>query len=237
MNEESIKNFLTTCVYQEMNSFHQSQDEDYNHEFSKKFMKRWKRLNWSEKYFGSHLRLAYTVRKAAAVVIVILSLAAANQVSAKVFGFNAWKYLLSYDSKNKLEVREYVGQNQDKKTKESLPDVIHEKPTFVPKGFRYYSHDELSSGNALYDEWRDGKKNTLQYSRGKVREGDQIYTDSEYEQKLKTSVMGYEAYYYIKGNEEWIMWDDKEYNYMILLIKKGNYKAELLKMANSLYQK
>ena len=25
-----------------------------------------------------------------------------------------------------------------------------------------YSHDELSSGNALYDEWRDGKKNTLQ---------------------------------------------------------------------------
>lgn len=41
--------------------------------------------------------------------------------------------------------------------------------------------------------------------------------------------MGYEAYYYIKGNEEWIMWDDKEYNYMILLIKKGNYKAELLK--------
>ena len=49
--------------------------------------------------------------------------------------------------------------------------------------------------------------------------------------------MGYQAYYYIKGNEEWIMWDDKEYNYMILLIKKGNYKAELLKMANSLYQK
>ena len=105
MNEESIKKFLTTCVYQEMNSFHPSQDEDYNHEFSKKFMKRWKRLNWSEKYFGSHLRLAYTVRKAAAVVIVILSLAAANQVSAKVFGFNAWKYLLSYDSKDKLEVR------------------------------------------------------------------------------------------------------------------------------------
>lgn len=115
MNEESIKKFLTTCVYQEMNSFHPSQDEDYNHEFSKKFMKRWKRLNWSEKYFGSHLRLAYTVRKAAAVVIVILSLAAANQVSAKVFGFNAWKYLLSYDSKDKLEVREYVGQNQDEK--------------------------------------------------------------------------------------------------------------------------
>lgn len=78
-------------------------------------------------------------------MIVILSLAAANQVSAKVFGFNAWKYLLSYDSKDKLEVREYVGQNQDEKTKESLPDVIHEKPTFVPKGFRYYSHDELSS--------------------------------------------------------------------------------------------
>ena len=180
---------------------------------------------------------AICVWRIPSVMIVILSLAVANQVSAKVFGFNAWKYLLSYDSKSKVEIREYVGQNQDEKTKESLPDVIHEKPTFVPKGFRYYSHDELSSGNALYDEWRDGKKNTLQYSRGKVREGDQIYTDSEYEQKLKTSVMGYEAYYYIKGNEEWIMWDDKEYNYMILLIKKGNYKAELLKMANSLYQK
>ena len=74
----------------------------------------------------------------------------------------------------------------------------------------------------------------IHYSIAVVKSGN---TDSEYEQKLKTSVMGYEAYYYIKGNEEWIMWDDKEYNYMILLIKKGNYKAELLKMANSLYQK
>lgn len=37
MNEESIKRFLTTCVYQEMNSFHPSQDEDYNHNFQKKF--------------------------------------------------------------------------------------------------------------------------------------------------------------------------------------------------------
>lgn len=35
MNEESIKSFLTTCVYQEMNSFHPSQEEEYNHEFSK----------------------------------------------------------------------------------------------------------------------------------------------------------------------------------------------------------
>ena len=165
MNEESIKRFLTTCVYQEMNSFHPSQEEDYNHEFSKKFKKRWKRLNWSEKYFGSHLRLAYTVRKAAAVVIVILSLAAANQVSAKVFGFNAWKYLLSYDSKDKLEVREYVGQNQDEKTKESLPDVIHEKPTFVPKGFWYSLDDSSTSGNFNYSEWKEGKNNLIQYIR------------------------------------------------------------------------
>ena len=237
MNEESIKRFLMTCVYQEMNSFHPSQDEDYNHEFSKKFMKRWKRLNWSEKYFGSHLRLAYTVRKAAAVVIVILSLAAANQVSAKVFGFNAWKYLLSYDSKDKLEVREYVGQNQDEKTKESLPDVIHEKPTFVPKGFRYSLDDSSTSGNFNYIEWKEGKNNLIQYIRCKHTEGDYIYTDSEFEKKIKTRVMGYEAYYYIKGKEKWIIWDDKKYNHMISITKKGNYKNEIVKMANSLYQK
>lgn len=91
-----------------------------------------------EKYFGAICSLAYTVRKAAAVVIVILSLAAANQVSAKVFGFNAWKYLLSYDSKDKLEVREYVGQNQDEKTKESLPDVIHEN-LHLCRRVSYYS--------------------------------------------------------------------------------------------------
>lgn len=237
MNEESIKRFLTTCVYQEMNSFHPSQEEDYNHEFSKKFKKRWKRLNWSEKYFGSHLRLAYATRKVAAVLVLILSLAAANQVSAKVFGFNAWKYLLSYDTKSKMEIRTYVGQNKDEKTKESLPVVIHKKPTYVPSGFQYYAHDELPSGNTLYDEWREGKESTLQYSRMKLGEDNRIYTDSEYKQKVKTSVMGYEAYYYVKGREEWIIWDDKEYNYMILLIKKGDYKAELLKMAKSLYQK
>lgn len=115
MNDEEIKRFLTLCVYQEMNSFQPSQEEDYNHEFSKKFRKRWKKMNWSEKYFGSHLHLAYAVRKVAAVLVMILSLAAANQVSAKVFGFNAWKYLLSYDEKSKMEVREYVGQNHDEK--------------------------------------------------------------------------------------------------------------------------
>ena len=237
MNEESIKRFLTTCVYQEMNSFYPLKEEDYNHEFSKKFKKRWKRLNWSEKYFGSHLRLAYTVRKVAAVVIVILSLAAANQVSAKVFGFNAWKYLLSYDSKGKVEIRDYVGQNQNEKTKESFPDVIHEKPTFVPKGFRYSVDNATQSGNFSYNEWKEGKENLIQYTRCKHMEGDYIYTDSEFEKKIKTSVMGYEAYYYIKGKEKWIIWDDKQYNHMITITKKGNYKNEILKMANSLYQK
>lgn len=36
-------------------------------------------------------------------------------------------------------------------------------------------------------------------------EGDYIYTDSEFEKKIKTRVMGYEAYYYIKGKEKWII--------------------------------
>lgn len=237
MNDEEIKRFLTLCVYQEMNSFQPSQEEDYNHEFSKKFRKRWKKMNWSEKYFGSHLHLAYAVRKVAAVLVMILSLAAANQVSAKVFGFNAWKYLLSYDEKSKMEVREYVGQNHDEKTGEKLSVVLHKKPTYVPSGFRYSSNDGTSSGNFNYYDWKEGKENLIQYIRCKHSEDDLIYSDSEYQRKIKTSVMGYEAYYYVKGKEEWIIWDDKEYNHMISITKKGNYKAIIMKMAESLYQK
>ncbi len=57
----------------------------------------------------------------------------------------------------------------------------------------------------------------------KHREDDLIYSDSEYQRKIKTSVMGYEAYYYVKDfKKEWIIWDDKEYN-MISLCKGKKY--------------
>ncbi len=170
MNEESIKNFFDDlCISGDefISSIAKTKIIIMNFQKIHETMETFK---LSEKYFGSHLRLAYTVRKAAAVVIVILSLAAANQVSAKVFGFNAWKYLLSYDSKNKLEVREYVGQNQDKKRRRVCRTSFMRNLHLCRRDFGIIPMMNFRRGNALYDEWRDGKKR-IHYSIAVVKSG------------------------------------------------------------------
>ena len=44
------------------------------------------------------------------------------------------------------------------------------------------------------------------------------------------------GYYYIKEKEEWIVWNDKQYNYMIMATDFSNAKNVLLKMAESIYK-
>ena len=64
-----------------------------------------------------------------------------------------------------------------------------------------------------------------------------VASDAEYTKKRKCSVAGYVAYFYEKGNEKWLMWEDTKYTYYIASVSLPDSEKELKKVANSLYKK
>lgn len=113
MNDQEIRYYLLGYITEEMKVLDERELAGYGHEFSKRFHRKMKKIFWSEKYFGKHLHLAYAVRKIAAVVAIVAGLFAANQVSAKIFGINPWKYITSYVSEYKMESRSYKGLDEE----------------------------------------------------------------------------------------------------------------------------
>ena len=104
MNDQEIRYYLLGYITEEMKVLDERELAGYGHEFSKRFHRKMKKIFWSEKYFGKHLHLAYAVRKIAAVVAIVAGLFAANQVSAKIFGINPWKYITSLSTSSFVSI-------------------------------------------------------------------------------------------------------------------------------------
>ena len=96
MTDETIKVLLEQYVDAEMDLLDPAQLPEHNHHFSSRYKKKIKKLFWCEKYFGTHIRTGYAARKAAVILLAFLSLAAAGEVSARVFGFQPWQYITQY---------------------------------------------------------------------------------------------------------------------------------------------
>ena len=117
-----------------------------------------KKIFWSEKYFGKHLHLAYAVRKIAAVVVIVAGLFAANQVSAKIFGINPWKYITSYVSEYKMESRSYKGLDEEAVKSQKLVKAKKKVPSVEPEGMPQTGNVEDKETGVVYREWKKGKK-------------------------------------------------------------------------------
>ena len=231
MNEQDIKNLLTSYVTEEMALICEEDLPGHDHIYSNAYKKRMKRMFWSEKYFGSKLHFGYMVRRIAVVVIIILSLFAANEVSAKVFGFNPWKFITSFLSDSRMDVKKYTEKTKSIDDVE-LPAVIRDIPVQIPDGMEKttFSQDDIS----IYAEWSDGEK-YLQYSRVNLSSDMNLAIDGEYQEEEEIMVNGFCGNYYVKGNEMWIVWDDECYNHMIMATDINDSKELLMKMAESLY--
>lgn len=217
----------------EMSLIQEEKMAGYDHIFSKKFKRKMKKMFWSEKYFDKHIYFGYAVRKIAMVFIVIVGLFMANEVSARVFGFNPWKYFISFLEDSKMDVRVYDGQRTEEIEKQKVLEAQKEIPSMKINGLEEKIKER--DDNGLYVEWTDGKDG-IQYERTKLSEGMTIATDGEYESKETLGVAGYQAQYYKKGKEEWIIWDDKSYRYMIVATNIKEAKKELLSMARDIYR-
>lgn len=231
MTEKQMVEYLHRYITDEMNLLEESKMSDYDHEFSKAFCKRMKRMFWSEKYFGSNLHLGYAVRRIAIVVIIVASLFSANQVSAKVFGFDIWKYVVSFLSENKMEEKTYIKKKVS--SQDERIEVRKDEPENIPVQFKETAR--LEDADNLYVEWNYEKK-YLQYNRIVLSEGVSIATDAEYDYKEKINISGYGCEYYIKGEEAWIIWDDRNYRYQIIATNIKDAKELLMKVAEDIYQ-
>jgi hypothetical protein len=235
MTDNEIKQLLETYVETEMSQIKVADYDTETYAVSNKYKKRIRKLFFVEKYFGRNINWGYAIRKAAIIVICILSLIGANKVSACVFGFNAWKYTVSYLYGINMEQKEYQEPNEpseDAVNKQAMRDF----PDYIPDGLVRNQLDD-SSKSALYADWfSTDRKRVLQYQRTQLSGDIIIASDGEYTKKEKCEIGGYTAYYYQKNDENWISWDDNQYNYGIYVIGIDNPKDELIKIANSIYK-
>lgn len=231
MNEQDIKDLLTSYVRDEMSLICEEDLQGYDHIYSKAYKRRMHRMFWSEKYFDNKIYFGYMVRRIAVVVIIILSLFTANEVSARVFGFNPWKFVTSFLSDSKMDVKTYKEQTNNTDNVEFLT-IKRDVPIHIPDGLEEISFNE--DDTSLYVEWRDGEE-YLQYSRVDLSVDMNLAVDGEYQSKEKITIYDFVGDYYAKGNETWIVWDDTCYNHMIIANDIDNSKEILIKMAESLY--
>ena len=232
MNDLEIKEYLMGYIIEEMELLQEKDMHGYEHVFSPKFDKRIKKILWSEKYFGKNLKVGYFVRKVAIIFIVLATLFTVGEVSAKVFGFNPWEYVRSFWQDSQMDVRIYQKKTDTKEREKTNSKARKDIPAMNVKGLKQVAKEK--DEHSLYVEWNDGNR-YVQYERDNINKDTVIASDGEYDLKQTIEINGYTGFYCVKGDEETIMWDDEEYNHMIIATNLKNAKKELLDMANDIY--
>lgn len=180
--------------------------------------------------------MGYAVRRVALIAIVLLSLLTVHEVGAKTFGFNPWEYITSFLYDNKMDVKIYKGQSRERDSSEKTTqlNIVRDIPDYIPEGFQKTAYEK--NDDSLYIEWRMQEKEYLQYIRGKIESGLAITMDGEYDTSEKLELKGYRCYYYVRGNDSWLVWDDTVYSYMLVMTGVKHSKKTLIRIAESLYE-
>ncbi len=201
---------------------------------SRRFKRRMNRLLRSERYFGKHFRVGYALRRVAVFVILISALALTGTVSAKMFGFRPWEYIMKFSEENKTEDR-YYHVSEKKQDTGGMAVVRHDAPVYVPEGYREIENEVRDDGGCDA-AWKKTEDSGLYYARDVIEDGMLNSTDAEYTVSEKIEISGYEAYYRKKGIYEWVMWNDAKYAHMLYSVRLTGAKEELVRMAESLYE-
>lgn len=231
MNDQKIREILSAYVEEGMRQLNEEEMAGADHVYSPKYEKKIKRMLWTEQYFGKHLKLGYAVRYAAVFALVVLSMFAANEASARILNVNPWRYIVSFSKGSKMEHNTY--QKKPQKSQDPEKTVITDCPNYIPTGFVQTADDKDEAG--VYMEWNRKQKEYLQYTRVTLEDGLTIASDGAYDHKEKLVVCGYKGTYYTKKDEEWVIWNDSQYYHKINATHLANGKEELQKMAQSLY--
>ncbi len=233
MEDNEIKELFQTYVDAEMNLIRPKETEMGQHEFFPRYRRRIRKLMWSAKYFGKKIYTGYMVRRAAVVVLVILSILTVTEVSARMFGFRPWKYIADFDEQAKMDQRDYLELDEKAYSAKALREIKRDIPGYVPQGF-VLGKDEANQ-YGLFLEWHGAEDASISYNRLEISGSMSILTNGEYDSKEKISIAGYEGDYCIRGRQSWVQWDDVRYFHRMDAVNMESTADELIRMAESLY--
>lgn len=239
MSEEEIKKLVCDYVCAEMELIPDMDEIPEHPPYSKRFNKKMKHILRAGEWFGGRYRLYTVLYRAAAIALIFLSLAAANQVSAAVFGIDPWKALneLFDPTVNMVQHIYHKDANAPKGRAKPISDV----PTYIPEGYEIDEQSIDDKDITIY--WDDIDEENdhygMIYGRTLMSDGISIATDAEYDSREKISVCGYEADIYTKSkaDEMWIIWFDDKYGYEIYSCGVEDARSVLIRMAKSIYEK
>ena len=167
------------------------------------------------------------------ICVILMGAFASSDISADIFGFDAWEMTYSKQDKSGNATIDY---NKTKNSKENGADKIKKRisdvPQYVPRGFKYTNgeNDDIW----IYREWLKEDK-CLYFTREKILK-DTIYSGKDVNGK-KVNIAGYIGYIYgIEEKNRKLQWNDDEYINSIGTDADIDYD-ELLKMAESMYEK
>lgn len=235
MTDNEIKTILDEYVDAEMSLIDMDKYKEYPFLPSDRYKKRMKKLFSVEKYFGKNIRLGYIVRRVAIFVICLIGLAAVTEVSARILGFEPWKYITTYFADEGAEQKVYkksVKPSDDVKLEEAKNEI----PIYIPKGLVQQKNGVKTDFSRNETWFNKNRTKGVAYNRLAISDAMVTKNDAEYTKKEVCNVSGYKAYYYQKNDENWITWDDNKYNYLIQIVGYNDVKKELLKIANSIYE-
>ena len=202
------------------------------HTYSRRFQRKMKRLLWSRRNFGRDIHMGYMVRKVAAVAIVAVSLITVNQVSARVWGVDAWNLVQSLVDGGRGVRIEY--QKADKSDDDS-PKAKYDIPQYVPDGYEQTLCQEDELKVFLEAEWQGkGEKQNIRYSRNVIIDGEVDVYDAEVDSRKTVQAAGIDVVLFYKRDEMGLIWHDAKYSYML-----DSYimdEKELIKMVESIYE-
>ena len=229
MSDNEIREYLLGYITEEMNLLTVEEMNAEEHTFTKGFKRRINTLFSVERCFGKNINAGLRARRIAIAAAIIVLMVSINQVSAKVLGFNPWKYMVSYIAENVMNTRTYTDANKSDVYIEAVRDI----PDNVPMGFTV--SDSRRDDVNIYVEWKNSNQ-YIQYNRCLLSSGTLIAIDGEYDSKKDLELCGYECTYYVKGDVSWIIWNDNQYYYQIDVTNVTNPKDVLLEMGESLYK-
>lgn len=201
---------------------------------SKRHQRRMKKIIWCERYFGTHIKLGYTVRRVAVAGAVVLSLAAANHVSAKVFGVNPWEMLVkSIDGAVEIQFAKPKKTGSIGRSSREFGERKRLVPAAIPAGYQCMEEHAVQGKNN-WTIWQKGEKG-ITYTGTIIQPNTTVDLSAKYIRKERTVVAGYAAEYLVYENDITIVWNDFEYQNVIYAT--GLEKEELRRIAESLYEK
>ena len=205
------------------------------HAFSNRYCRRMEHLLWSQRHFGSDVRMGLAVRRVAMAVLIFAALFLGNAASGKYLGFNAWDGAIKLlgDGAGKrvtYHKKEGVSQEESRVAK-------REEPIEIPEGFSETDREDSTGGSYLDIMWyRDGME-SIRYIRTVLEDG----REEDYIADVKDSqwfeVMG------ISVNREvtrdgvvGLTWCDATYNYQLEYDEGTISDGEARRMIESMYE-